>query len=374
MLPSIVSKFFDGTREKTLQLIQFSQELQETGISNKCFMIDAILNELVHNNLLESEQAMHLWAHAIYVLKETNRPFVGPSLKKLQSAINKLSQNKDTFFEHYKMYLEDPDTNKIRALHQSNRQLRSIVSDFVSYYYDGDLVKAQTLLTASRQISRYSAVGRILMRLHEEMAKRNQLSNFEVVRIFNDVRNRTRMNLEENLMSPQFGRSFQLLQEKVPTCLRQLLWPEGASKFHLVNKYFNTTLCAQAVNNTFICACSHQQPDTVWRIIVDPDTALLTIAYVLNSLELAVGSDLSVCLGQTGMKWMVNVIDQHHLKIYCDAGKDNLAICVRKILKRCVSGFLTAEGIFTEVANYQSVHLRRENSTHMQLWKLQPST
>jgi hypothetical protein len=99
-MATIVQEFSTGSLENTLLLIQYSWGLPY--IPNSCFLIDALLKELEKRELLDSMQAMHLWAHAKYTKEETpNWAKVAASAKKLcTDAIEKLALNKK-FFRHY---------------------------------------------------------------------------------------------------------------------------------------------------------------------------------------------------------------------------------------------------------------------------------
>lgn len=185
---TIVEEFYTGALDNTLQLIQYSNNLPH--IQNKCFLVDAFMKELEKRQMLSSEQAMHFWAYARCITEEPNWPRVKASAQKLcTDAIDKLSPNKYLLLQHYQKYVEDPDKNKIRNLHQSTGHLQTIVRDFVSIYHYGEVDRAQNLLAVVEAINGfYYPLILILSQLHEEMVKRYQLNTFEAFRIFNQVK------------------------------------------------------------------------------------------------------------------------------------------------------------------------------------------
>jgi hypothetical protein len=69
--------------------------------------------------------------------------------------------NKEHFFQHNKKYVDDPDKQKIRDLHDSDLQLCSIMRDFVSFNYNGEVDRKQNLLAAANAILGFVTVGRI---------------------------------------------------------------------------------------------------------------------------------------------------------------------------------------------------------------------
>jgi hypothetical protein len=116
----IVQEFFKGTTiQDFLLLIQYSLRLPY--MSNQCFLIDAVLKELEKRKLLESVQAMHIWAHAMYQKKEqsvgSSQLILASTQKLCTDAIEKLSLNKEKFFGHYQIYVEDANKQKIKDLH-----------------------------------------------------------------------------------------------------------------------------------------------------------------------------------------------------------------------------------------------------------------
>jgi hypothetical protein len=245
-MATIVQEFSTGSLENTPLLIQYSQGLPY--ISNHCFLIDALLKELEKRQLLDSMQAMHLWALAKYTKEEEAYwPNVAASTQMLcTDALEKLSLNKEKFFQHYQNYVEDSDKQKIKDLHLSNWLLYSIVRDFVSFYFNGEVGRTQNLLAAANAMPDYGAIGRILSQLHEEMAKSDQLKSFEAFRLFNQVK-RTMSFSNFNLLEPYEKKPFEELKEKAPAWARQLLWLHNLSDISLKNRFHNTKQLAASL-------------------------------------------------------------------------------------------------------------------------------
>jgi hypothetical protein len=315
-MATIVQEFYTGTLENTLQLIQYSTNLPH--IQNKCFMVDALLKELEKRNLLDSIQAMHLWAHAKDAQDAfPNWPATEAIAKELcNSAIEIFSLNKKQLFRHYQKYVDDPDKKKIHNLHQSNWHLESIVREFVSNYHYGEVERAKNLLAVVEAIiGFYYPLILILSQLHEEMAIRHQGNSFEAFRIFNQVKRFI------GVIQPRFIRTsteFANLKEKTPACVRQLLWPEGTAEFQVVNKFFNATLSVQE-NYSVVCFdSSDKRSGQTWSIAVDDVTSLMTLTHAQNRLVLGTKSGTSsLCLAWAGTKWMVKTHDHEFFKIYC---------------------------------------------------------
>jgi hypothetical protein len=308
-METIVQEFYNGTLENTLLLIEYSTKLPRTSI--KCFLIDALLKELEKSKLLDSENSMHLWAHAKYTQEHPVWLMVETSCQKLcTDAVEKMTLNKEQLLRHYQKYVENDDKQKIINLHLSNRHLHSIVGDFVSFYYNGDVGRTQNLLAvANASAGCFSDIEQIVVwQLYNEMVKHNHLASFGAFRLFH-------MFHKIVIFNPS-GNS-ERMQNKAPEWVRQLLWPEGATEFQLVNKFFNAALSVENDNNNVVCfALGDKQSNQTWRITFDQETALLTLTHAQKELELGAGNNASPCLAQTGEGWMVKAVDEYHLKIY----------------------------------------------------------
>jgi hypothetical protein len=308
-MASIVQEFSTGSSENTELLIQYSWRLHN--IPNQCFLIDALLKELEKRQLLDSMQAMHLWAHAKFIKEDsTTWPFVAASTQKLcTDVLEKLSVNKEKFFRHYQKYVEDSDKQKINDLHFSNWHLASIVRDFVSFYYNGEVGRTQNLLAAANAINFFVAIERILSQLHEEMAKRDQLKSFEAFRLFNQVK-RTMIYSTA-------------LKEKAPACVRQLLWSDESTDFHLVNKFKSEQLFFTPDDNKVGCRIpGADHDDQLWLLDVDKETSLVSIRPKTGAGELGIQGDETLgVVPKPGVCWMIKPVDDDHFKIFTEKGK-----------------------------------------------------
>jgi len=82
MMAQVVAKFDVSVLKEVLLLIQYCVKLPAIG--NCCFFVDALLKALEANQLMESEQALQLWAVAKYVKEEE------PHLKQEHKQFQKL--------------------------------------------------------------------------------------------------------------------------------------------------------------------------------------------------------------------------------------------------------------------------------------------
>jgi hypothetical protein len=175
--------------DTTLLLIQFSMQLPR--VENCCFLIDALLKAMENRLILHSELAMQLFVHAKFVVEEApSWTDVRTEVQKLCSnALDKLMKYRTRFLEHYQKYVEHEDKQKIKLLHEQNFHFQSIVSDFVTFYYKrDDLTRVQTLLSAARATNFCTAIERILIQLHVEIFRSQQIQTFEAFRLFNEVK------------------------------------------------------------------------------------------------------------------------------------------------------------------------------------------
>lgn len=293
------------------------------------------------------------------------------SIQKLCSnAVDKLSQNKHEYFVLYQEYIEEMSDHELWSIHKKNQHLLLILTDFISFYYNGDLSRAQRLLNAVRVINQHVAAARILTQLHTLMTQQNQLTSFDAFRLFHEVKicmvSFSEFNAE---VEPDIRNLFKQLKQAAPFCVRRLLWPESniaargrrslaaqsnlppkfpavkllaahratarrtqmarpalpgestSAKLLLVNKFVSTgTLCNRKELHSIVCIATRGSMQFIpaWQITVNAETSLLTLTNADNPYEkLDVDGSMRPCLTRNGAKWMVKAIDQQHIKIFC---------------------------------------------------------
>jgi len=325
VVTAVVSKFETLTMENVVLLVQFSMKLPS--IANCCYLMDALMKALEAGLLQDSEIAMQLWVHAKYIKEEQpNWDKVEKSSQKLCiNVLEKLTLYKLRYFRHYQRYVEDDDKQKIEYLHYDN--LRSILSDFVTWYYkQDDLTRVHKLLAAVNVMIYYGEIQRVLTQLHIEMLKFQQTNTFEAFCLFNMVKHIISLDsyksLELKLKAP-----FEQLKAKAPNCLCLLLWPdEDERQLRLVNKFYDSPLCIQ--DEKVFCCTSRVDNDQeqLCSVSVEAETALSTFSFkcgnTLWKLD-ASDSDNMAKVTWTGTRWKLKPADEHHVQIFTDDGNDN---------------------------------------------------
>lgn len=317
-----IVRYFSGSLKSIFQLIEYSINLPH--IENNCFLIDALMKELENperNLSMDSEHAMHIWAHAKYYTLHPNWLKVEANIQKLcTDAINKLSPNKQEFYEIYQKYVEEQYNyhENIRDMHENNPHLESIVSDFVSFYYNGDVVRTQNLFTATRAITKFVAVGRILTQLHEEMHKRKELSSFEAFRLFTEAARRMSFSSFDDLEHP-VKNIFEHLKKVCPANIRQLLWDETVSRWILLNKGTDSQLIFTTFNEVIMqMIFPNDMPTGCWNVLIDPLTSLLSFSPRFEGeLELENGRAVITFSLE---KLMIKAVDERYIQIYNEKG------------------------------------------------------
>jgi hypothetical protein len=327
VVTAIVSKFETCTMENVVLLVQFSMMLRS--FENSCYLIDALMKALEAGLLQDSEIAMQLWVHAKYTKEEQpNWDKVQKSTQKLcTNVLDKLTLYKLRYFRHYQRYVEDDDKQKIENLHHENWNLRSIVSDFVSWYYKKeDPTRVHNLLAIVNVIDDFEEIQRVLTQLHIEMVKFQQTNTFEAFCLYNMVKHNMLFNNYESLQ-PKLKASFEQLKAKAPSCLRLLLWPkEDEKQLRLVNKFYDSPLCIQ--DEKVFCCSSQEDNDQeqLCSVSVEADTALTTYSFKCGDTRWkldASDSDNVAKVTWTGTRWKLKPADEHHVQIFTDDGKDN---------------------------------------------------
>jgi len=325
-MASIVQEFYNGTSKNTLLLIQYFMKLPN--IPNKCSMIDALLKELEKNKLLESKSAMHLFACAQFIQEGSKRWFDQEESSEniCADAIEKLSLNKKHFFRHYRKYVKNSDKQKIADLHDKNPCLQSMVRNFVSFYYNGDVDRTQNMLAAANAIPDLVSVGRILSQLREKMAKSGQLDSFEAFRILH-IGKRKMISSDFKSLPLAEKKTFERLKEGAAASFQDLLILCDISEFPLVNTLKGDSLffTIGTSDNAAVGSWAPQQEcddHQLWKIVVDEETSLLSIRPKTET-----DGELGVKDGTLGIIerfscWRIKAVDgdDHHVKIFTDKG------------------------------------------------------
>jgi hypothetical protein len=317
------------TVENALLPIQYSMQLP---ISNRCFLIGALVDEMFSLQMLESELAMQVWAHTKYTMEEESEwSSVALSSKKVcEDALKKLSTQKEKFFPKYQKYVEDPDKTKIKRLHTSNPHVLSIVRPFVSSYYNGDATRAQNLLTSANAIAEYDAVGHILHELHLALDKNNQKNSFEAFRLFHIVKCK-KDSYDFQSQSQEIKQIFEQLSGETPPCLKRLFSSEGITQgFSFYNKFHkNATLSIDKSGEKIVCFhLGHKRSIPKWKITIDQQTSLMTLKNEAWDLKLGSNNGLlyaSLVEDNTSV-WMVKSVSDHTFKIYCNVNGQQMIL------------------------------------------------
>jgi len=330
IIPKVVDKFFTGSFENVMLLVQYSQALPLG--SNNCFAIDAICKRLEKLQKLDSEQAFHLWAHAKYTLAQQENATNITYYEEIMciEACEKLAKNKKTFFEIYKQLVDDTNKDGIKKLHEENWHVRSILPEFMRFYYCGNLKLAPNLIKTAHAFVAYGCSGAMLHAIYAEMDTHNQLSTFEAFQLFHELEMSTSYDAYDKLKSEGDVsiKDLEALKTKMPKCFEPLLKGEN-KKCRIVNRSFGGPLFSAAGDKkVFAWGPRESQEDQIWNSSIDEYTAMVTFFH--NSSE-SPNSKLefeesngttaaTVGTTKTG-GWMIKAIDDDFIKISNTMGK-----------------------------------------------------
>lgn len=321
----IVSKWEDQ-EDGLLLLLKLSQTF--FSVSSSCCLIDALWKVLEARSLQDSEQAMHLYAHAKYI-KEYSSEWskVPKDVQKLCTDVwDKMAPYQTKYFQFYQVYIEEENKESIVDLHFENVHLESFAHDFTVWYCNGDFARFKTIFEAAKTTSKaagYVAVE-FLHQLYIEMVKWKQMYTFEALCLFND---NAQLISSIYFVGPRGYKEYQSepfkgLQTKAPACLRLIL---AGQQLRLVNKfyYYDLLLCVNQ-DKTIWCSSPREESELLCKPTVDPDTALtiFTVEFGESNWKLA-ASDGKLKLAETGTQWRITPVDEHHVKISSAADGKN---------------------------------------------------
>jgi hypothetical protein len=162
---------------------------------------------------------------------------------------------------------------------------------------------------------------RILSQLHSEMFKFKQLNTFDALRLFSELKKYMALNSYE-IQAPQVKVAFEQLKGKAPSCLRLLLWPErDETEMQLVNKFYGSPLCVR--QHKVLCSGSPRKGgENLCSATFDPDRVLASFSFPAgNTATTLDATDGSSVRAWNAIGWKLKAVDEHHVKIFTDDGK-----------------------------------------------------
>lgn len=332
-VPAIVRKLdLSSNVEDLLLLLKYFYDYSyDTEFSDTPFtLINTLYKTLEENALLDSEQAMHVWAFTKTstswwwsTLKKDSACKCGQlddEVKKYTNALENLTKMKTKLFAYYQGHVEKQDKQKIKKMHDQNVYLYSIVPEFVTFYYKGDLKRAKKLIAASKSVQKYYHDENNLYQLHAEMARLKRLDTFDAFCVYSEV-NRIFTSDSRSWLS-LIDDCIKKLYAGTTCCVRLLLNSSNKRQLRVINKYFDEPLCLQ--RNEVFCACSSEnKEEQPFCAVVDPQTTLTTFSVSFSGTVLKL--DASALDGMSGVaenatQWMIKPVDQHHVKIFIEHG------------------------------------------------------
>lgn len=315
-MPQILSAFDMTKLENVLFLIYFSEKIYGVSDGEVChFIVTTLLKTLEENLLLDSEHALHLWAHVksfLLHVQRNNYWYSTETLMLLRATLEKLDPMKDVLLLHYQKYVEDNEKLKIIDLLDQNRHLESIVPQFVSWYLSEESTRNRNqsrLIALTRSGMRYGSSYLMLEHVHEELIKLQQTNTFEAFCLFNE-----------------FYKQGMLLRN-VPECVRLLLTCSDQNELLVVNKWFlGRRLCVQDKNpHCFVDVSTRNKKSELCSAKVHRVTDRTSFSFKSGNAcwEMDAQPDGMVRAVSDGTQWMIKPFDDQHIKIFT---KDGMAI------------------------------------------------
>lgn len=329
LLPTLLRKLkvcsdVDGLLHLFKYFSHYRCQIGESSENATSIFICNLFDTLEEKAMLDSAQALLLYAFANSECWWWESD-IDSSCKcvqrdeKLKLVLEKLSELKTRLYVHYQGYVENQDKQKIEDIYKRNERLRFMEPEFTTWYYNGDLKRAQNLLVASRSDGYNYHNGNFIELLHKEMVRLHRMETFDAFCMYNEANN-------QGLSTIVDLSSIKDMNLGTPNCVRVLL--NSSSKDHqlrMVNKYFDEPLSySQQKRGVFYCKSSEVEKGQLFWTFVDPDTSLTTFLFSFSDAVLKM--DASVLDGKTrvaskGTQWMIKPIDDHHVKIFNSDGK-----------------------------------------------------
>lgn len=300
--PGLVALFDIISLDSFMLLIQFSQESQrKENINVCCHLMDVLVRSLEEKSMLDSPQALHLWAHAKYIKQHTSLldKVVKETELVYKQALDKLVKMKANLFKHYINYVTDDNKQKLSQMLELNPHLASIVFELVVWYCNGDLERMAKLLPVARIASKFFNDASILQLLHTQILGLQQTNKFEAFCLYNEFHLLKKLHVVE-----------------APACVRLLL---RSSKDHqqlrLVNKMLGGALIVLDNHATF--SSIDELNEQLCTATVDQDTALTNFCFKIaeDKCELKLGAPAPGFVTMREKWWIIKPVNEHFVQI-----------------------------------------------------------
>lgn len=175
-MPTIVRKFEIRNVRCFLLLLQWALGDRFMSKNTLCCLVHTLVRALEEHLLLDSLQALYLWASAKFVKDEMRNDseldFLGHEL--FVVALDKLAKRKSGLFQLYQQYIEGKSQHNLKSLHTQFPHLRTIVPEFITWYFDeDDSVKSLNILSAARSVTPNEHGGNFSSNLRHLMLIKN---------------------------------------------------------------------------------------------------------------------------------------------------------------------------------------------------------
>jgi hypothetical protein len=227
---------------------------------------------------LQTFAACNLWAIVKYLSTNSVSSNISTDTNKLlTNALKKMNMHKDLYLVHYSKlvtsgYSNNGENLSLREVHTRNPNLRSILKDFVEYFYKGKASQVPILLNAINELPLQIEVGIGLEAIYDELVNHKTVESFECYLLFKSLRRLTSL--------PDFETTVTChgLTKRMPKSIATLFRLDSSKKeCRIVNNFYNEKLVFKAPDSLCTVPCETKDENDMWTLEIDPDTEFVRI-------------------------------------------------------------------------------------------------
>jgi len=279
VIAAIVAIKFTGSIQNMCHFIHF------VGVLEKPEFVGTAVYELFRKfqaeKILATFAACNLWAMAKYLAESSVKAEISTDTNKLlKTALNEMNKFKNQYLLQYSQLISDDyaDPEDIeekiswREMHVKNPYLGSILTDFVEYFFQGEMSQVPLLLNAANNLPLQIEVTVALEAIYEELVKHKKLESFECYLLFKSLRRLT------NLANYEPSSACDILTRKTPKSISTLFSLDSSKKeCRIVNSFYNEKLIFKAPNSLYTVPCEMEDEHDLWTLEIHSETNFVRI-------------------------------------------------------------------------------------------------
>lgn len=279
VIAAIVTSKINHTMKSIFHFIHFCKVLEKP--ENVGIAVHELFKKFKEKKVLDSFAACHLWATAKYLAASSVKVNISTETNKLiTNALNEMNKHKTQYLLKYSelifsAYADPIDGEEIslREMHVRNPYLRSLLNDFVEYFYEGEASQVPLMVDAVNELPLQIEVSIALEAIYDALVKHQKLESFECYLLFKSLRRLT------SLPEYETNSTCEALTRRMPKSMSTLLRMDSTkNKCRIVNSFYNEKLIFKAPNSLYTVPSETVDEHDLWTLEIQNETNFVQIS------------------------------------------------------------------------------------------------